>query len=445
MAASAETSGESIRRGCAISTGNSATTRPGRLESSTMRSPSRAASRTLWVTKTTVSSRSRDDALQLVVEHVARHRVQRPERLVHQQDVAVLAEGARQRDPLAHATGQLVRALAREVAERARHRAAPRPSAGVRPSRRRAAAARARRWLPPSATGRAPPPGTSARGAGRRSRPIPPSAESSPEMIESSVLLPQPDAPTRQTNSPRPTVERELVEGDDRSAVDLRDLVQDHRRLDLDAGRPRECAVGRHRCLRGERHGCVTSGEPLGLEDLVQQLEVVDSRGGCRPCPAGPRRSACSAPVISVAGSGSSVKVSVFHAWATSSGSSGLPVSLPIAVVDHLLRVRGVGVHGLVGGDLALEQRLDDVGVLLEELGAHDAGGSSRTCRSGHRVRSSTSTLPPSLTSRLSLGLGHPGTVDVPGRERVDGLAVLLRHDRHVAATLLGGLQALAP
>ena len=48
--ASADTSGSSIRRGRGMSTANSSATRPGRLVRSTIRSPSRAASRTLWVT-----------------------------------------------------------------------------------------------------------------------------------------------------------------------------------------------------------------------------------------------------------------------------------------------------------------------------------------------------------------------------------------------------------
>ena len=58
LAASAETSGESMRRGRSMSTENSLTTLPGRLDSSATRSASRAASRTLWVTKTTLRFRS---------------------------------------------------------------------------------------------------------------------------------------------------------------------------------------------------------------------------------------------------------------------------------------------------------------------------------------------------------------------------------------------------
>ncbi len=60
---------------------------------------------------------STPEPLELVVEHVARHRVERAERLVHEEDVGVLRERAGERDALAHAAGQLVRALLGEAAE----------------------------------------------------------------------------------------------------------------------------------------------------------------------------------------------------------------------------------------------------------------------------------------------------------------------------------------
>ena len=49
--------------------------------------------------------------LELVVEHVARHGVERPERLVHQEHVGSLRERAGERDPLAHPARELVRTL----------------------------------------------------------------------------------------------------------------------------------------------------------------------------------------------------------------------------------------------------------------------------------------------------------------------------------------------
>ena len=60
---------------------------------------------------------SRHSSLELVVEHVAGHRVERAERLVHEEDVDVLGEGPGERDALAHAAGELVRALVAESAE----------------------------------------------------------------------------------------------------------------------------------------------------------------------------------------------------------------------------------------------------------------------------------------------------------------------------------------
>ncbi len=55
--------------------------------------------------------------IEFVVEHVAGHRVERAERLVHQQDVGVLGERSGQCRPLAHSAGQLVGPLVREPVE----------------------------------------------------------------------------------------------------------------------------------------------------------------------------------------------------------------------------------------------------------------------------------------------------------------------------------------
>ena len=82
-----------------------------------MRSARRAASRTLCVTNSTVNDRSAPELLELVVQQVARHRVERAERLVHEQHVGVLRERAGERDALAHAAGQLVRAPIGELVE----------------------------------------------------------------------------------------------------------------------------------------------------------------------------------------------------------------------------------------------------------------------------------------------------------------------------------------
>ena len=57
------------------------------------------------------------DPFELLVQQVAGDRVERGERLVHQQHRAVLRERAGQGDALAHAAGQLVRALVRGIAQ----------------------------------------------------------------------------------------------------------------------------------------------------------------------------------------------------------------------------------------------------------------------------------------------------------------------------------------
>ena len=147
---------------------------------------------------------ARPHPLELVVEDVAGHGVEGAEGLVHEQDVGVLGQGPGQRHPLAHAAGQLVGPLRRRSRPGARGRAARRPARGARPGGRPAAAAPARRCGGTVSHGnsagswniRAVRPSTSTRPAVGRS---------SPATSVSSVDLPQPEAPTRQTNSPART------------------------------------------------------------------------------------------------------------------------------------------------------------------------------------------------------------------------------------------------
>ena len=146
------------------------------------------------------------DPLQLVVQQVAGHRVEGTERLVHQQHVGVLGQRAGQRDPLPHAAGQLVRPLVGEAAEPHGVEQLGGPAPAGRPAALPGPAGPARRCGPPSATGTARVPGTSARPCGRRCPPGPRSAGPGPATRFSSVLLPQPDAPMMQTNSPSSTV-----------------------------------------------------------------------------------------------------------------------------------------------------------------------------------------------------------------------------------------------
>ena len=82
--------------------------RPGCGDISMTRSPRHTASRTLWVTNTIVLRRVRPDVLDVAVKLLARQRVERRERLVHQQHARIGRERARQRDALLHAARQLV-------------------------------------------------------------------------------------------------------------------------------------------------------------------------------------------------------------------------------------------------------------------------------------------------------------------------------------------------
>ncbi len=189
-----------------MSIGYSSTIRPGRLDSRITRSPRRTASRTLWVTKMTVRPGLAPEPLELVVQHVAGHRVERAERLVHEEHVGLLGERTGERDPLAHAAGQLVRQLVAEGCRGSRGRAA-------RSALRVALRAWSLRILSGSSTlPRAVSHGKSADSwniSVVRASPVstvPALGRSRPATMLSSVLFPQPDAPSRQTNSPGATL-----------------------------------------------------------------------------------------------------------------------------------------------------------------------------------------------------------------------------------------------
>ena len=83
--------------------------RPGPGDITTTRSARKIASSIEWVTKSTVKPGARPDLQQLVLQLLAGHGVERAERLVHQHDLGVVGEHARDRDALLHAAGELVR------------------------------------------------------------------------------------------------------------------------------------------------------------------------------------------------------------------------------------------------------------------------------------------------------------------------------------------------
>ena len=138
------TSGDSMRRGCGMSIGvlRGDPAGPGREQHDPLGEPAGLAH--------VVGDEQHGDPdllpdpQQLVVQQVAGDRVQRRERLVHEQHVAVLRERPGQRHALAHAAGQLVRPLAARAVQADQLEQALRPPRGGRPCRPPAGAAPAR-------------------------------------------------------------------------------------------------------------------------------------------------------------------------------------------------------------------------------------------------------------------------------------------------------------
>ena len=81
--------------------------RPGRNDSKATRSARNTASLIECVTSRIVFDSLKPDALQLDVHHVAGDRIERAERLVHQEGVRVIAKRARNRGALTHASRKL--------------------------------------------------------------------------------------------------------------------------------------------------------------------------------------------------------------------------------------------------------------------------------------------------------------------------------------------------
>ena len=143
------------------STGTISAIRPGRGVITTTRSASSTASSIECVTKTIVFRRSLPDPLQLERQLLARERVERRERLVHQQHARLVDQRAAERDALLHAAGELVRARVARTRSRPTSSSSSSAFAPVRPfveppgSRRAAGRSRSR-----SATAVAPGAGT---------------------------------------------------------------------------------------------------------------------------------------------------------------------------------------------------------------------------------------------------------------------------------------------
>ena len=94
------------------------------------------------------------------------------------------------------------------------------------------------------------------------SRTRPAVGSSKPAIIRSVVVLPEPDGPSIEKNSPSRDVEVDPVDRDDDVAVAL-----DARRLEPDGGTPRACGTGSQR-------------QAVGVGIAKRDLEVLDRRPG---------------------------------------------------------------------------------------------------------------------------------------------------------------------
>ena len=185
--------------------------RPGRGDITTTRVDRYTASGIEWVTNTTVVAVSRQMRRSSDLHVLARHLVQRAERLVHQQERGMGRERAGDRHPLLHPARELPRQVLRELA-RASPAPASRARAGdARPCPSPSAPAAARRSSSRCATRTGPPAGTPCRSPGRAAPGAPacrsprPRRSSAPVRFairRSCVDLPHPDGPISETNSP---------------------------------------------------------------------------------------------------------------------------------------------------------------------------------------------------------------------------------------------------
>ena len=163
------------------------------------------------MTKTTVEPDCLPDPQQLEVEPLARHLVERAERLVHQQQRRVERERTGDRDAHLHAAGELPRVVLLEAGQldEVEHLLHALVAALAVPAEH--LERQARRSSRRCASRRAPPPGRPSRSRGRaapdgrscrRPRPCPSVGSTRSPITRSSVDLPQPDGPISETNSP---------------------------------------------------------------------------------------------------------------------------------------------------------------------------------------------------------------------------------------------------
>ena len=162
------------------------------------------------------------DAPDLLAQLHAHLRIERRERLVEQQHARLDRERARERDALLHAAGELVRVAVARVAEPDELEQLPDALPPVGLVACRGSSGRTRRSGAPSCSGRASTPGrpcpcracsgetlvTSLPSTTIR----PSSGRSKPATSRSAVVLPQPDGPSSERNSPSPSCDLDPVE-----------------------------------------------------------------------------------------------------------------------------------------------------------------------------------------------------------------------------------------
>ena len=301
---------------------------------------------------------------------------------------------------------------------------------------------------------------------------VPGGGLSSPAMRLSSVDLPHPDAPRRQTNSPGAMSRSMSVEHERAVAEALADALDAHRgsgarrggrdRLTLSSklgteqvGRRARPAASagvarrhRRRVRRGSGHG-QSSPSPAaetGSSPAASRMPLSrrrSNRPSIEPSFCVPAARPFATRVSKVSACGSTEKVTCSSARAMTASASGLPVSASMRVVDHRGRLVGVVGDPLHGGDVALEQVLDDVGVLLEELRAHEQHGGRELAvlpqlgLVDQHVRAGVEDQPRHPRLR------QPRAVDLALLEQGERLGVLGRRDADIAAARRVGLEAL--
>ena len=170
--------------------------RAGREDKTNMRSASRIASPTSWVTSTVVTERSATERGKLALQRERERPIERDERLVEQQERRADGEGARERDAPRKPERQFAGKCARWLAEA---RAA---SGALELGRRRCGAPRGECCPRRSATGAAAAPERRRRAAPPAVRPCPRTRRRGRRRSACSVDLPQPDGPISAPTSP---------------------------------------------------------------------------------------------------------------------------------------------------------------------------------------------------------------------------------------------------